>query len=106
MNFVLIFLGYRWLHRFNMFAWVPSFIAVVIALGCGGKHLHDQAEHAPATAIGVLGFASVHAGFFISWATIASDFTTYFCSDAKRYVTIWPCSMLVRGQFLSDLFEK
>lgn len=84
-DFVLIFLGSRWIHRFDMFAWIPSFIAVIIALGCGGKHLHKQAEHSPATVTSVLGFAAVHAGFFIPWATLGSDFTTYFQLDAKRY---------------------
>ncbi len=53
-------------------------ISLVVATGCGGKHLHQQVEVPPASARPVLSFAGLIAGFLITWSGLASDFTTYY----------------------------
>ncbi|KAK7224103.1 hypothetical protein V2G26_012106 [Clonostachys chloroleuca] len=82
-NLVLIFFGSRIIHQFDLYAWFPTLLAILVAVGCGGNKLYNQVDTEPATASNVLSFASLIAGFFLSWASIASDFTTYYDSQAR-----------------------
>ncbi|KAK7222397.1 hypothetical protein V2G26_010400 [Clonostachys chloroleuca] len=70
---------------FDLYAWFPTLVAILVAVGCSGKHLHNQSVTEPATASSVLSFASLIAGFFLPWSAIASDFTTYFDSSSKAH---------------------
>lgn len=69
--------------RYEKVSWVPVLITFVIALGVGGKHLSNPPPAEPATAAGVLGFASTLAGFAITYSSLSSDFTTYYRSDVS-----------------------
>ncbi|KXN84090.1 Purine-cytosine permease fcyB [Leucoagaricus sp. SymC.cos] len=70
------------------FACVNSFIPLIsapmIPLVLHGKHLGDVTFE-PATARGVLSFASTLAGFTVTYTPLGSDYTTYFREDVKRY---------------------
>ncbi|KAK4495603.1 hypothetical protein PRZ48_012871 [Zasmidium cellare] len=74
---LIAFCGFRILHQYERYAWIPALIALVVATGCGGSHLRDQAPTEPATAQTVLSFAGLVAGFLIPWAALASDFAIY-----------------------------
>ncbi|KAM0563253.1 hypothetical protein ACHAPJ_000971 [Fusarium lateritium] len=62
LSFVMAFLGYRALHLWQRWQWLPNLIAITIAVGCGGKHLMNQASHGPATVKSVIGYGSLMAG--------------------------------------------
>ncbi|CAK7268883.1 hypothetical protein SEPCBS119000_003287 [Sporothrix epigloea] len=70
-------LGYRALHFIERWTWIPSIIGLVVAVGCGGKYLHLQAETEPATAYNVLSYAGIIAGFFLTFSGTVSDYSTY-----------------------------
>lgn len=72
------FCGFKILHMYEMVAWVPALVLIVIATGCGGSMLSAQAPAEPATAPAVLSFGMIVASYMIPWACLASDFTTYF----------------------------
>ncbi|KAK5128673.1 hypothetical protein LTR85_000006 [Meristemomyces frigidus] len=73
----ICFFGIKVLHQYERFAWIPALIAIVVATGCGGKHLHEQvAVEAPAAAT-VLSFGALVAGFLLPWGALSSDFATY-----------------------------
>ncbi|OTB02414.1 hypothetical protein M426DRAFT_62360 [Hypoxylon sp. CI-4A] len=74
---LISFCGYKVLHQYERFAWIPALIAIIITTGCGGSDLHKQAPAEPATAGGVLSFGMVIASYMIPYACLASDFTTY-----------------------------
>ncbi|EXJ93804.1 NCS1 family nucleobase:cation symporter-1 [Capronia coronata CBS 617.96] len=74
---VVSFAGYKALHQYERYAWLPALIAIVIATGCGGKHLSNQVETASPTAATVISFGGVIAGYMIPWAAMASDFAVY-----------------------------
>ncbi|SPO04144.1 related to purine-cytosine permease [Cephalotrichum gorgonifer] len=84
------FCGSRWIHIFDLYSWLPSLVATLGALGCSGKHLHLQAEAPPATASTVLSFGALVGGFFLPWAAIASDFSTYFDRRSKSAAVFIP----------------
>ncbi|KAJ9144533.1 Purine-cytosine permease fcyB 4 [Pleurostoma richardsiae] len=75
---VISFCGFKVLHWYEMIAWAPAIILIVIATGIGGSHLKEQAPTEPATAPAVLSFGMIVASYTIPWACLASDFTTYF----------------------------
>jgi purine-cytosine permease-like protein len=84
LSFLLAFLGYRAVHVWQRWQWLPNLIAIAIAVGCGGKHLMDQADHGPATVKSVIGYGSLMAGYFITFGGTVSDFTVYHNPEESK----------------------
>lgn len=73
--------------RYEKIAWFPVLIVYLVLLGVGGKHLKEAPPPVePATVGTILSFASVIAGFVVSYAGLMSDFTAYFKPEVSRYV--------------------
>ncbi|KAF2006238.1 hypothetical protein P154DRAFT_517897 [Amniculicola lignicola CBS 123094] len=85
LSLLISFCGFKILHVYQRFAWVPALIAIIIATGCGGKHLSSQAEVPSATAAQVLSFGGLVASFMLPWAALASDFSTYLHPEAPSF---------------------
>ena len=77
LGMIVCFCGFRVLHFYERFAWIPALIAIIVATGCGGKHLKDQVDVPAAAAPTVLSFGALVAGFLMPWAALSSDFVTY-----------------------------
>jgi purine-cytosine permease-like protein len=56
----------------------------LVALGVGGKNLFNAQPAEPASAATILSFASVIAGFVITYSAMASDFTMYYSPTVSR----------------------
>jgi purine-cytosine permease-like protein len=56
----------------------------LVALGVGGKNLVNAQPSEPASAAAILSFASVIAGFVITYSAMASDFTMYYSPTVSR----------------------
>lgn len=79
LSLLISFCGFKVLHYYETYAFIPAIIAIAIATGCGGSALKNQVVPAePASASMVLNFGMIVAGYMIPWAAIASDLTTYF----------------------------
>lgn len=79
LSLLISFCGFRVLHYYETYAWIPALIMITIAAGCGGDGLKKQAvPEEPPTAALVLSFGMIVASYMIPWACIASDLTTYF----------------------------
>ncbi|KAK4169083.1 putative purine-cytosine permease [Cladorrhinum sp. PSN259] len=89
LTLVISFCGFNVLHTYERYAWIPAFISIIVAVGCGGKELKKQTSpEGPPTASAVLSFAMIIASYMIPWACLASDFTTYLkpeTSSAKIF---------------------
>jgi len=84
LNLVALFVsfcGYKLLHQFERYSWIPALIALTIAAGYGGSNF-KQAEVEPAATSTIVSFAGVIAGFLIPWGALASDFGIYIRPDA------------------------
>ena len=89
-------LRFNFCGRYERIMWIPVFVAYIVALGVGGKHLSNNVPAAaPATARQVLSFASTLAGFVITYSPIASDYTIYYTPDVPRYASTPHTSRLV-----------
>lgn len=82
-------LGYRALHIFNAWTWIPSLISIVIAVGCGGKHLHLQSAVPAATPAQVLSYGGLIAGYFLTFGGTVSDYSIYHDPRAARKLTVF-----------------
>ncbi|KAK9417304.1 Permease [Seiridium unicorne] len=80
------FCGYRVLHGYERYAWIPALIAIVITTGCGGSKLKQQVDTEPATPAAVLSFGMIVASYMIPYACLSSDFTTYLNPKFSSYV--------------------
>lgn len=81
------FCGFTILHHYERYAWIPSLISIVVAVGTGGKELRNQVTYdAPPSAASVLSFGMIVASYMVPWACLASDFTTYLKPDTSSYV--------------------
>lgn len=77
LSLMISFCGFKVLHFYEKYAWVPALVAITIATGIGGKHLKEQVEAPTATASQILSFGGLVASFMLPWAALASDFSTY-----------------------------
>ena len=70
--------------RYERLSWIPVLIVYIVALGVGGKHLSNPPAASPTTAASALSFASVIAGFVLTYAPLGSDYTTYMDPKVSR----------------------
>lgn len=89
LSLAIAFLGYRVVHVYERWAWIPALVAIVVATGTGGHLLREQAPAAPATAAGVLTFACVVMSFTLTWSTMVSDFAVYVHPDVPSWRVFW-----------------
>ncbi|KAH9477487.1 Purine-cytosine permease FCY21 [Psilocybe cubensis] len=77
-SLVVTFFGYRVMHWFENFAWVPSVITFPILLGLANKHLNPSTMPSLPTppASSVLSFASFVASSVITWHMIGAAFAS------------------------------
>lgn len=79
LSLLISFAGFRVLHVYETYAWIPALIMIAVAAGCGGEGLKRQVvPEEKASAAMVLSFGMIVASYMIPWAAIASDLTTYF----------------------------
>jgi purine-cytosine permease-like protein len=77
--------GYKWVHRFEQFAWVPSAIAFLALLGVSAKDFVSTPMAAgQAEAASVLSFGGIIFSFTIGWASLSSDYNVYMPADSKK----------------------
>ncbi|KAA8897619.1 hypothetical protein TRICI_006697 [Trichomonascus ciferrii] len=95
--------GYRIVHLFEMWAWVPVFIIFIIVavrMGMSGAFTAEPMGSGETEAAAVLSFGSAVYGFATGWTSYASDYTVYMRKDmSRRYVflVVWlgllfPCN--------------
>ncbi|KAK1826759.1 hypothetical protein QBC39DRAFT_316262 [Podospora conica] len=76
-SFAVSLLGFKAVHLYERWSWIPNLICLVIAVGLGGHHLRHQSPAPPATAPQVLSFGCLIAGYFITFGGTSSDLFIY-----------------------------
>lgn len=76
-SFALSLLGFKALHSYERWTWIPNLIALTIAVGCGGKYLHLQAPVPAAKPSQILSYGGLIAGYFITFGGVVSDYSIY-----------------------------
>lgn len=100
-SFAASLLGYRALHIFNGWSWLPNLVAIVIAVGCGGKHLYLQATVPAAAASQVLSYGGLIAGYFMTFGGTVSDYSIYHDPRTVKRRTVF--AAYYAGMFLPSV---
>ncbi|KLU81322.1 purine-cytosine permease FCY21 [Magnaporthiopsis poae ATCC 64411] len=102
--------GYRIVHVYEKFSWIPVFAIFLIVAGLFGRSGRFDGRLAAATttpadeAGAVLGFAASVFGFSTGWASLASDYTVYQPVDRPRSVVFaWTFGGLLLPLCFSEL---
>ncbi|KAM0810457.1 hypothetical protein AB5N19_10806 [Seiridium cardinale] len=83
-SFFISLLGFRALHAWERWSWIPNLIAILVAVGCGGHFLFQQAEAVPAEASTVMSYGGLIAGYFITFGGTVSDYSIYHNPRASK----------------------
>jgi NCS1 nucleoside transporter family len=112
-TFVVCFFGYKVVHAFEFWAWIPVFIIYLILIGV---FAHSKAFVNIPMGVGkaemgsVLSFGSIIYGFSTGWSSYAADYTVYQPRNQNRilvFIATWVglivpmlfCEMLGAGIF-------
>ncbi|KAF1952942.1 purine-cytosine permease [Byssothecium circinans] len=92
--FITIF-GYKIVHAYEFYSWIPTFIVFLIILGTfahSGAFVNIPMGVGKSELGSVLSFGSVVYGFATGWTSYAADYTVYqprHQSRGKVYLAVW-----------------
>ncbi|KAL7416247.1 permease for cytosine/purines, uracil, thiamine, allantoin-domain-containing protein [Mrakia frigida] len=80
--------GYKWVHLYERFSWIPTAIAFLALLGCSARHfVNIPMGTGQLEASNALSFAGVIFGFTAGWVSMASDYNVYQPSSTPKWKT-------------------
>ncbi|KAM3163182.1 Purine-cytosine permease FCY2 [Lachancea thermotolerans] len=85
---IVSFFGYRVIHIYEKWAWVPNlavFLIVIARVHINGSFTIGHWEEGANTAAGILSLGGIVFGFATGWTTYASDYTVYMPSTINKY---------------------
>ncbi|KAF9527464.1 cytosine-purine permease [Crepidotus variabilis] len=85
-SLTVTFCGYKFIHWFESFAWVPSALAFPVLVGMAGRDLSlttFPVKPSPSTA-SILSFSSMVASSIITWCTLTPDYGVYHVQSAPK----------------------
>ncbi|KAI9789441.1 MAG: hypothetical protein M1833_002414 [Piccolia ochrophora] len=89
----ICFFGYKIVHHYERWSWIPCFIIFLIVLGefaHSGKFERLPLSSGNATAGSVLSFSSAVFGFATGWTSYSADYTVYMPATTSRIkVFMW-----------------
>ncbi|KAK4982078.1 Purine-cytosine permease fcy21 [Elasticomyces elasticus] len=92
-TFIVTLFGYKVVHAYEFWSWIPTFIVFMIILGVfahSGAFVNIPWETGTAELGSVLSFGSVVYGFATGWTSYAADYTVYQPStQSRRLVFFW-----------------
>jgi purine-cytosine permease-like protein len=84
-------MGFKALHLWERWTWIPNLIALLVAVGCGGKYLYQQSDVPPSTPSQILSYGGLIAGYFITFGGTVSDYSVYHKPEGvSGYANISP----------------
>lgn len=92
-TFLVTLFGYKVVHAYEFWSWIPSFIVFLIVLGefaHSGKFINLPMHTGNAEAGSILSFAASVYGFGTGWTSYAADYTVYQPANVSRVKTfVW-----------------
>ncbi|KAJ7745285.1 permease for cytosine/purines, uracil, thiamine, allantoin-domain-containing protein [Mycena metata] len=93
----LCMLGYKYVHIYEKWSWIPTAITFFILLGCAAKEfVNVPMGIGQAEASNVLSFMGVIFGFVAGWVSFASDYNVYQPAETPAWKTFaWTYAGLI-----------
>lgn len=91
MTMIFALFGYRYVHLFERYSWMPVAVIFLISLGLAAPSFNSGpfAGSGPAEAAGVLSFGAAIAGFALGWSSLAADYTVHLPEDVSGARVFW-----------------
>jgi purine-cytosine permease-like protein len=86
LSMTVSFAGFRFIHQWGRWAWIPASIAIFVTIGCGGSELHNQSVVPPPEASTVITFISLIAGYMLPYSAMVGDIAVYMPANSPKYV--------------------
>lgn len=99
-TFLITLFGYKIVHLYEFWSWMPSFIIFLIVLGefaHSGKFSNLAMQAGTAETGSILNFAASVFGFGTGWTSLAADYTVYQpvnVSRVKTFAWVW-CGLVL-----------
>ncbi|KAF2491278.1 putative purine-cytosine permease FCY2 [Lophium mytilinum] len=87
------FFGFNFIHQYERYAWIPALIAILVAVGCGGNKLKEQAPPVAPSGQTVMIFISFIAGYMLPYSSTVGDIAVYFSPKAPKWRIFMYCWM-------------
>ncbi|CAF3957990.1 unnamed protein product [Adineta steineri] len=108
LSMCISFVGYKWIHTYERYSWIPVFIGFCIVAVISTKYM-THSSMTPVNAItadninhwnifGIISFGTLCLGSTISWCSFSADYNTYFPEDTNQFKIFFFTYM---GNFLS-----
>lgn len=99
LTFLITLFGYKIVHTYERYSWIPCTIIFLIVLGefaHSGKFYNIPMGHGLAEAGSALSFAASVFGFATGWTSYAADYTVYQPVDRpRRSIFLWTFAGLI-----------
>ncbi|CAF0939628.1 unnamed protein product [Adineta steineri] len=95
-SMIVSFVGYKWLHIYERYSWIPVFIAYCVLAGVGATYFTsstmvsinattlNNSSSRRAQISRILSFGATCFSISSSWCTCAADYNTYFSEDTSQ----------------------
>jgi len=86
------FVGYRYVHNYERYSWIPMAIIFLIILGLSAKYMDSQPwpnTSTNVTAGAVLSFGASVVGNGLGWCSCAADYTVKFPEETSAAKIFW-----------------
>jgi len=90
-TFVVSLFGYKHVHLYERYSWIPIAIIFIIMLGLSAQYMEagEFAGSGPVEAGAVLSFGASICGFAVAWGSYAADYTVKFPEDTSATKVFW-----------------
>jgi purine-cytosine permease-like protein len=83
---IISFLGYQCIHRYERYAWIVMFIFFSFLTGFGARYIDNiPMSKGKKEVVNVMSFGMTLFGSSISWSSAAADYATYFKEDTTKW---------------------
>ncbi|CAF3377448.1 unnamed protein product [Rotaria sp. Silwood1] len=94
-SMIVSFIGYKWIHTYERYSWIPVFIGYCILAGVGAKYFTNSEMVSYNITVPnnnsyrlkvsrILSFGATCFGASISWCACSADYNTYFPEDTSQ----------------------
>ncbi|KAK7449207.1 hypothetical protein VKT23_013352 [Stygiomarasmius scandens] len=84
-TFVISFFGYKVLHWYEMYIWIPNTVLFIAMLGVGGKNLSLRPPIPTPAASSLISYGTTALASDLTWCTLAADYGIYHDSKAPTW---------------------
>ncbi|KAI4521130.1 hypothetical protein K525DRAFT_285282 [Schizophyllum commune Loenen D] len=88
---IVSFMGYRVVHLYEKYSWIPVFVIFIIYAGEIGAHVDVGAwgGSGQVEAASVLSYGASVAGFALGWTSLAADYSVQLPEDMATWKVFW-----------------